>query len=233
MNFNRVFHYKPSILGVPLFLETPICRNQPGARYLTLRFLGRTLESDRVRPTKAVMGGGYRTDFTQMVVNCKGNWVVGSIIFYFHPYLGKIPILTNIFQRGWNHQLGNHRKFQGNLGWWNIFLIWPDIGQIQCFSWMWELSLMCHGWDFWIKNTWVKSQDTVVVWVIRGSEKLPLVISEWWNCPWNGNPEPELTCIAWTPVSCILQGPILLADQLVGRWGYIIPLKHRQDLNKL
>ena len=27
MNFNRVFHYKPSILGVfPLFLETPIYR---------------------------------------------------------------------------------------------------------------------------------------------------------------------------------------------------------------
>ncbi len=34
--------------------------------------------------------------------NC---WVVVSKIFYFHPYLGKIPILTNIFQRGWNHQL--------------------------------------------------------------------------------------------------------------------------------
>ena len=27
-----------------------------------------------------------------------------SKIFYFHPYLGKIPNLTNIFQRGWNHQ---------------------------------------------------------------------------------------------------------------------------------
>ena len=28
-----------------------------------------------------------------------------SNIFYFHPYyLGKIPILTHIFQRGWNHQ---------------------------------------------------------------------------------------------------------------------------------
>ena len=24
---------------------------------------------------------------------------------YFHPYLGKIPNLTNIFQVGWNHQL--------------------------------------------------------------------------------------------------------------------------------
>ena len=27
-------------------------------------------------------------------------WVVVSNIFHFHPYLGKIPILTNIFQRG-------------------------------------------------------------------------------------------------------------------------------------
>ena len=27
-----------------------------------------------------------------------------SIIFYFHPYLGKISNLTNIFQLGWNHQ---------------------------------------------------------------------------------------------------------------------------------
>ena len=33
-------------------------------------------------------------------------WVVVSNIIYFQPYLGKIPILTNIFQMGWNHQLG-------------------------------------------------------------------------------------------------------------------------------
>ena len=26
-------------------------------------------------------------------------------MFYFHPYLGKITILTNMFQLGWNHQL--------------------------------------------------------------------------------------------------------------------------------
>jgi len=32
------------------------------------------------------------------------DWLVVSNIFYFHPYLGKIPILTNIFQMGWNHQ---------------------------------------------------------------------------------------------------------------------------------
>jgi len=29
---------------------------------------------------------------------------VVSDIFNVHPYLGKIPILTNIFQMGWNHQ---------------------------------------------------------------------------------------------------------------------------------
>jgi len=28
------------------------------------------------------------------------NWVVVSNIFYFHPYLGKIPILTFIFFKG-------------------------------------------------------------------------------------------------------------------------------------
>ena len=32
------------------------------------------------------LGGGFKT-------------------FFFHLYLGKIPILTNIFQLGWNHQL--------------------------------------------------------------------------------------------------------------------------------
>ena len=29
----------------------------------------------------------------------------GFKYFYFHPYLEKIPISTNIFQRAWNHQL--------------------------------------------------------------------------------------------------------------------------------
>ena len=32
-------------------------------------------------------------------------WLVVPHISYVHPYLGKIPILTNIFQGGWDHQL--------------------------------------------------------------------------------------------------------------------------------
>ena len=36
-----------------------------------------------------------------------------SNIFYFHPYLGKWSNLTNIFQRGWNHQLVTlHKKIK-------------------------------------------------------------------------------------------------------------------------
>ena len=35
----------------------------------------------------------------------------GGLIFSnFHPYLGKIPILTNIFQVRWNHQLEDFRR---------------------------------------------------------------------------------------------------------------------------
>ena len=43
------------------------------------------------------------------------------IFIIFHPYLGKIPILTNIFQMGWNHQpdhqdqyIYNFQTFQGH-----------------------------------------------------------------------------------------------------------------------
>ena len=52
----------------------------------------------------------------------ENQWVAGIIIpvsgvrtllaggfkyfFNFHPYLGMISNLTNIFQMGWNHQLG-------------------------------------------------------------------------------------------------------------------------------
>ena len=38
-----------------------------------------------------------------------------QIFFNFHPYLGKIPILTNIFQWGWHHQPDNY----------NLIHLWP------------------------------------------------------------------------------------------------------------
>ena len=45
--------------------------------------------------------GGEGFDFWQLrKVITKDNWVVVSNIFYFHPYLGRISNLTNIFQMG-------------------------------------------------------------------------------------------------------------------------------------
>ena len=41
-------------------------------------------------------GGGVEI----CVFKGKNNEVVVSNMFYFHPYLGKIPILTHIFQMG-------------------------------------------------------------------------------------------------------------------------------------
>ena len=51
--------------------------------------------------------GTYGVPISTLGSTKEGSWLVVSNIFYFHPYLGKIPILTNIFQRGWNHQLGS------------------------------------------------------------------------------------------------------------------------------
>ena len=64
-------------------------------------------------------------------------WVVVSNIFYFHPYLGKIPILTNIFQMGWNHQLVMHwivffsAKVTGN---WGAFAAVRRDGSVVCWG---------------------------------------------------------------------------------------------------
>ena len=51
------------------------------------------------------------TAYAALKILCLGGG--NSNIFYFHPYLGKIPILTHIFQMGWfNHQLVNYVGFQ-------------------------------------------------------------------------------------------------------------------------
>ena len=39
----------------------------------------------------------------------------GSLEVNFHPYLGKIPILTNIFEMGWNHQLDEESPCESSV----------------------------------------------------------------------------------------------------------------------
>ena len=51
--------------------------------------------------------------------------MVVSHIFYFHPYLGKISNLTNIFQMGWfNHQPVSHLMRE------NIFCL-EQLGDVE------------------------------------------------------------------------------------------------------
>ena len=61
-------------------------------------------------------------------VEYKG-WVFldGFKYFLFHPYLGKVPILTNIFQMGWNHQAVLYCFFLGSLAFCLIRKIRPVI----------------------------------------------------------------------------------------------------------
>ena len=47
-------------------------------------------------------------------------------MFYFHPYLGKISNLTNIYQMGWNHQLDDLNLAIEKLLW-----FWLE-GQLAC-----------------------------------------------------------------------------------------------------
>ena len=49
--------------------------------------------------------------FLDWLTSWEKNWLVVSNIFYVHPYLGRRSNLTNIFQRGWNHQLEKRFAF--------------------------------------------------------------------------------------------------------------------------
>ena len=152
IHFNRVFHYKPSILGYPygnihiVFLFFWSCRMFPSFRALqdfgvasyeggwNLRFRPRDDEGPRVAETYlphfqmiAIFFGGdvkwkkwcHHCHHDCMVilflllldlVGGQQNWClqVKMLCFHlefkiqwfilFHPYLGKIPIWTNIFQ---------------------------------------------------------------------------------------------------------------------------------------
>ena len=58
-----------------------------------------------------------------------------------HPYLGKIPILTNIFQRGWNHQLVKLCRF---FGWWSMIFNNPGGWFSLLHFWLSWQDQFCH-----------------------------------------------------------------------------------------
>ena len=89
-----------------------------------------------------------------------------QIFFYFHPYLGKIPILTNIFQMGWNHQLENsllkkHKIMSlfefGGVSWEMFFSKENQARLLHCrqawnFVWLSVKMVNCMGSTLWSKE---------------------------------------------------------------------------------
>ena len=81
-----------------------LAKNICNSRRCRFHCLGDLLRKDRVRgnvdnPHGMVKRKGKGETFG----NLHARWWFQ--IFFFHPYLGKILSLTNIFQMGWNHQL--------------------------------------------------------------------------------------------------------------------------------
>ncbi len=67
----------------------------------------------------------------------------GFKYFYFHPYLGKISNLTNIFQMGWNH----HLEY---IGTW-AYSIWTFVGDLWPMTWLFLGGILAtRVWAFFI-----------------------------------------------------------------------------------
>ena len=73
-----------------------------------------------------------------------------SDIFYFHPYLGKVSIVTYIFQRGWNHVETTNQKILMLVtifcGWMALVAVfWHFVGWMGCklLLFLPEIILLC------------------------------------------------------------------------------------------
>ena len=87
LSFLFLIFCQPTFSLVSLWFKPPFWEGHTGHSVKLPRFS----ELDRGRSDRCLeqhfLGGAFRN------------------IFYFHPYLGKIPKLTSIVQRVWNHQL--------------------------------------------------------------------------------------------------------------------------------
>ncbi len=97
-------------------------------------------------------------------------------IFYFHPYLGKILVSTNIFQLGWNHQLVIDSSFDCT---WYILVIDnpPQLSMIICpvctclaFLTLWVGALTRQSKHQWLRHLALVQSDVGQLKVFRHSE---------------------------------------------------------------
>ena len=75
------------------------------------------------------------------------DWVVVSNIFYFHPYLGKIPILTNIFQQGLKPPTSWFLKIFTTP--WQPTRVRTRALRLRAARWPWHRPPGCWAWQMW------------------------------------------------------------------------------------
>ena len=93
------------------------CLFQAGEEFVTQLGMALGSRGNRQVP-RELQGPKSWLESEAMVMRMTGWWF--QIFFYVHPYLGKIPILTNIFQMGWNHQLDEDDDDEDDDDWWII-----------------------------------------------------------------------------------------------------------------
>ena len=117
-------------LGVPLFLETPIS-------HILLLLECWTRHTPQQEITKVSHTSSHKVRINMCVyrkvdiyktfrLSLISRWWFQQI-FSFHPYLGKIPILTNIFQIDWNHQTDIFFTLLLSFQWYCVFFHWGHI----------------------------------------------------------------------------------------------------------
>ena len=100
-------------------------------------------------------------------------------MFYFHPCLGKIPILTNIFQMAWNHQ--------PEKSWWirDPFIRFAR----HRIPWIWTLRTKFAKQIFWpVCKAASKHFQTCSTLQLKPIKPQPrkILMMKWWSSSWIG-----------------------------------------------
>ena len=105
----------------------------------------------------------------KLVITTESRWWF-QIFFYLHPYLGKISILINIFQMGWNHQpVSSIAQCTKESRFWSL-LRW------QHFKQKGPHQIAIVGWCRWCLNGWGAGIEMSS---FEGDSSLVIVLKVW------------------------------------------------------
>ena len=226
--WNKVWH----VLGCFRMLDAVLQSTQFGALLFSIRRpsprLGKVEISHR-SPRPSRNGRWKEVGWRAEIPNLPNlmtwiHWISGwwfQIFVIFHPYLEKIPILTHIFQRGWNHQLDFFKKHGGHHSAFCCLFFWrsktnPAVKKNFCrfIPLPWHHAAAGYGdglepWRFVNLPTPRKDQDVPFVDVSENSGFSPQIIN--FNRVF-----PTLQTASWMKLNCLGLRAVDTCDTLPG-----------------